>query len=248
MKTVSKPSWKSKVSKFIKKFFRVVGDCTGLLFEVIQQMVTTNLMFFNLMVRLSFLPSTICYLAFGLFAFTVIISGVQWYQLGVMVCNILGVSGGVTWLINIGAGTLGMVAGFIINYYELAPDMWKLDRSFAKAYVNLGIAPDFEPEEERAKNEKIVSNRLSNWYSHNHHSLKRNKWTCYTVETALNLIYLAASGGQFVNLVMFVISLGGPESSLSILAHTITLFGAVSHEIDKAKEAEEDAENQSVSF
>lgn len=240
MRTVNqKTSWKNKASKFIRKVFKVLGDCIHLAFEIIVNSMKSGVVFFSSTINLVFHPITTCLMALGVVVVVLSITVYQWWQLGILICKLFGYGQGIKSFIYVSAGVTGILTGILLNVFELAPDWWELSKDQAKAYSALGIIPDFEPEEEEKK-ENVIKKRLENWLSHDQHTMKRNKQFCYWLETVLQVIFLVLSGGSVTGLIVFLVSLKGPENSLKLLAHTVSLFSAVSREVDKNKETNED--------
>lgn len=213
-----------KVQNFVLKlfnFFKSIAKLLWLLFENAFQLIVFC---FGLLIKLLASPTTPCIVAIVSFGLVCSIAAAQWFQIGVWIGKLLGVSKG--W--GLGSGTLGILVGLGINIYQLAPNLWKLRRDIALAYQALDINPDYQVESP----ENVVE-RIQNWLSFDHSTLKKIRLITYSIETGIVLTYcFLATGLQFFSILQAAISLLLPEKCLELVSSTVSALGGVSEKIN----------------
>ncbi|BAY27551.1 hypothetical protein NIES2100_73760 [Calothrix sp. NIES-2100] len=213
----------------IRKIFSVLKALAKLAWLIIENASQLTVFCFSLLVKLLSSPTTPCLVAIVSFGAVCTVAASQWYAIGVWLGRLLGLSG--IW--GIGAGGLGVLLGTGLNIYQLAPQLWKLRRDIAEAYKTLGINPEHETE-----SHENVGERLQNWLSMDHGTLKGIRLATYAIETGLVVTYaFLATGLNFFAIVQAAISLILPEKCLELVSSTVAVLGAVS---DKVNSPEED--------
>lgn len=219
----------SKVFGFLRGIVRLIW----LIAENSMMLITFT---FSLLVKLLANPSATCVIAVIAFVAVSAIAAAQWAAIGIWLGNLFGISG----LWNIGAGTCGVLLGLGINIFQLSPQLWKLRRDVSIAYVALNV--DVESRESFANPEE----RLDNWLTLDHGTLKGARLISYAIETALVLSYaFLATGLNFYALIMAAISLLLPEKCLMLVSSTVSILGRVS---DKMNDPDPAGEPDHVSF
>ncbi|MCP6758356.1 MAG: hypothetical protein NHB32_06145 [Fischerella sp. CENA71] len=213
-----------KLQKLVVKIFAFFKELAKLIGLLIENAFQLTVYCFSLMIKLLSAPTTPCLVAILLFGLVCSIAAAQWFQIGVWLGNLLGISKG--W--GLGAGTLGVLLGLGINVYQLAPQLWKLRRDIAEAYKALDINPEHQPE-----SKENVPERLQNWLSFDHGTLKSIRLVTYALETGLVLAYcFLATGLQFFAILQAAISLLLPEKCLELVSATVAVLGGVSEKIN----------------
>jgi hypothetical protein len=226
-----KPAQKSFwnfLHKMINKAFRILREIAKLLWTLIENAARLTVFCFSLLVNLASSPTTPCIVAIFCFGAVCAIAASQWYQIGFWLGRLLGVSS--AW--GIGAGTAGVLLGVGLNIYQLAPQLWKLRKDIAEAYKALEINPEFQ-----AQSTENVNDRLNNWLSMDHGTLKGIRLATYSIETALVCSYcFLAAGLNFFAIVQAAISLILPEKCLELVSSTIAVLGGVSDKVNGVPE------------
>lgn len=221
---IGKKSFFAKVQSFVVKIFGFLKAAAKLLWLLTENAFQLTVYCFSLLVKLLASPTTPCLVAIACFGLVCSIAAAQWFQIGVWLGRMLGVSAG--W--GLGAGTLGVLLGLGINIYQLAPQLWKLRRDIAEAYKALDINPEHQPESKES-----VPERLQNWLSFDHGTLKAIRLVTYALETGIVLSYcFFATGFQFFAILQAAISLLLPEKCLELVSATVAVLGGVSEKIN----------------
>ncbi|KOP23482.1 hypothetical protein AMR41_26240 [Hapalosiphon sp. MRB220] len=213
-----------KVQGFVVKAFGFLKAAAKLLWLLTENAFQLTVYCFSLLVKLLASPTTPCLVAIACFGLVCSIAAAQWFQIGVWIGKLLGASQG--W--GLGAGTLGVLLGLGINVYQLAPQLWKLRRDIAEAYKALDINPEHQSE-----SKENVSERVQNWLSFDHGTLKGIRLATYALETGIVLSYcFLATGLQFFAILQAAISLLLPEKCLELVSATVAVLGGVSEKIN----------------
>lgn len=232
----AKPNPQKGILKFIGKvfdFLRAAAQVIWLLCENTMRLIT---FVFSLFVKLLATPNAP--IVTGILAFILVcfIAGGQWYEIGVWLGEMARLNG----IAGIGAGVCGVLLGMAINVYQLSPELWKISKSVAKAYVALGIKVD-ESFEFKAD---TPEGKIQDWLTADHSILKSARLASYAVETVLVVGYLFLHINPFtmglsslIYAAQGIISLLLPERILHFVSSSISVLGAVS---DKVYEQAED--------
>jgi hypothetical protein len=225
-----KPSFFVKIQKMIIKLFSILKEISKIVWIFIENAIQLLIFCFSLIIKLLASPSTPCLVAILLFGFVCSIAASQWFSIGVWLGKMLGVSEG--W--GFSAGILGMMLGLGINIYQLAPQLWKLRKDIARAYQSLDINP-----EHQAGSRENVGERLDNWLSFDHGTLKGIRLATYALETGIVLSYcFFATGLQFFAILQAAISLVLPEKCLELVSSTVSVLGQVSEKVNQPSESD----------
>lgn len=226
-----KPAQKSfwdKLHHWINKIFSFLKECALVIWRLIENASHLAIFCFSLLIKLAASPNTPCIIAIISFGAVVAVASHQWYEIGFWIGRMMGVSG----LWGIGAGTAGVLLGLGLNVYQLAPQLWKLRKDIAQAYQALSINTEF-----KADSPESVAERLGNWLSFDHGTLKGIRLATYAVETALVCGYLfLATGLNFFAIIQAGISLVLPEKCLELVSSTIGVLGGVSDHLNTPPE------------
>jgi hypothetical protein len=210
------------ISNLIKKVFQLLRYVIHVVWELVRNSMQLIVFLFSYIVKICSEPSTPCVLSIVLFGIVCTVAVSQWYQIGVWFGGVFGVSNA----FGLGAGSLGVLTGVIINSFQLAPQLWKIRKDIAQAYSDLNIKTDQEEDEPIN-----VKERMGDWLSYDHKTLKRTRLVTYAVETGLVLGYCFSSGLNFVAIIQAAISLFLPENCLGLVASTVSVLGQVSEHI-----------------
>lgn len=223
-------NWKEKISVFIGKIFDFIKLVIHGVWTFIENMMHLLTFFFTYFIRVLASPTTPCVVAILAFMLVIIVAANQWFAIGVWVASAMGVKGV---FYGLGSGIAGMLFGLGINVYQLAPQLWKLRRDFAKAYAAMNVNID------KDTSEASVEDKQADWYSYDHSTLKVGRLITYAVETALVLIYTAiAQKFAFLAILQAAVSLILPEKALEAVASTVSLLGEVSNRVADSETGE----------
>lgn len=216
---------------FINKIFGFLKVCIEVAFSIIKNAMTLLVYLFRYIVELLAHPTMPSVVAITFFAIFVAIAGYQWFGIGIWLFSLFGV--GSAW--GIGGGLFGLLLGFGINVYQLAPELWKLQPLIAKAYDDLSIDPEAELEDPSLKA------KLTHWLTYDHRTLKGMRLMSYGLETGLVLTYTALVGGfQFWAIFIAAASLLAPEWTLKGVAATTGVTRAVSDRVSQMQDDEDE--------
>lgn len=233
----SKKTWGDRISKLIGRLFGIVRTLIRFCWEAIEQCMYTIAFFFSLLLRVVANPSTPAVIAILFFIAVSAVAALQWWAIGVWLGSAFGMGGAIG---GISSGILGMLGGLGLNTWQIAPELWKLRRDVAKSYGQLGVDPEYDT------SESTLSDRILNWFSYDHQTLKRGRLIAYAIETGLVVAYCGlAQRFAFVSLVQAAISLFLPEKALAMIAASVSLLSEVNERINK--ETTEDAAGTSSS-
>ncbi len=227
-----KDKWYNRAGRFIVKavsrFFTLIKFVIRILWDIVSHVMSTITFFFSFFLKTVADPSFPSIVAIIFFSLVVIGTGIQWWQMGLWLGNALNFPG----LFGVEMGVVSLLFGVGVNTFQLAPQLWKLRRSFGKAFLNLNVDVEFEAPEEPS-----VKDRQLNWFSYDHKGMKVGRKLSYAVEACLIGVYVAiAQSFSLVGIASGAFSLLLPEQSIEILLHTLSLMNAVSEEIDKETE------------
>ncbi len=222
-----KKSFFNTVSKIIGKIFAFLRGLAHLIYQLIEQAFRLLTFCFNLLVKLASSPITPCVVAILAFLLVCSVATSQWFLIGQWLGKLMGITG--VW--GIGAGTAGVLLGIGINVYQLAPILWKIRQDIAKAYLQLGIDVENNP------NVNNPEEKLNEWLSADYGTLKAIRLVSYGLETALVIGYCyLATGLNFFAIIQAAISLLLPEKCLMLVSSTISVLGSVYEQINKEAE------------
>lgn len=212
------------LQSLIRKLFVILKEAAKLIWLLIENAAQLTVFCFSLLVKLLSAPTTPCLVSIILFGMVCTVAAAQWFAIGAWLGKLVGLSG----LWGIGAGSLGVMLGAGLNIYQLAPQLWKLRRDIAEAYKTLQINPEHQTESTENVNE-----RLSNWLSMDHGTLKGIRLATYAIETGLVVCYcFLATGLQFFAIVQAAVSLLLPEKCLGLVSATVAVLGTVSDKVN----------------
>jgi hypothetical protein len=216
---------------FINRLFGFLKACIEIVFSIIKNAMTLLVYLFRYIVELLAHPTMPSVVAITFFTIFVVIAGYQWYGIGVWLFQMFGLSE--AW--GIGGGLFGLLLGFGINVYQLAPELWKLQPLIAKAYSDLHIDPEAELEKPTLKE------KLTQWLTYDHGTLKGMRLMSYCIETGLVLTYTAIVGQfQFWAICVAAASLLAPEWTLKGVAATTGVTRAVSDRVSQMQDDEDE--------
>lgn len=226
----SKKNILASITNVIHKVFDFFKGAIFLIAFIVKNFMSLTVFFMRFLFGVLSEPTLPTIVISIFFALTVLAAGYQWWGIGVWLSSIFGL----TQVWGIAGGMLGLLFGFGINVFQLAPQLWKLDRSMAKAYDELDIDPEAQLDKPTLKE------KLKNWLSFDHKTLKGMRLTSYSIETGVVLTYLAFVGQfQFWAICLAASSLLLPEKTLEALAATIDVTQAVSRKM-REMQAHED--------
>lgn len=212
-------NWKEKITTFIKKIFGFGKLLLHLLSEFIHNSFSLTTYAIKILVEVLATADAVVFVAAILFGGVMLAAGYQWGQIGVWVAKALGFGGAIA---GIGAATAGILAGIGFNVYQLFPTLWRLKRKVAIAYAKNNIDP-------KATDLKDgVQERLQNWHTFSHRTLKRGRRLSYFVETCIQIIFWATVLSLSVNgMLMLIVTLVLPEVTIAILSAACDLSTAI---------------------
>lgn len=229
--TQSRGKRKNGILGFISKVFNILKAGIEIVFSILKNAMMLLVYFFRYVVELLAHPTMPSVIAISFFGIFVAIAAYQWAGIGVWLFSMFGLKG--AW--GIAGSSFGLLLGFGINVYQLAPELWKLQPEIAKAYSNMSIDPDAELDE------PTLQNKISNWLTYDHGTLKGMRLMSYCVETGLVLAYTAFVGGfEFWSIAVAAASLLAPEWTLKGVAATTGVTRAVADQLaEQVVEADE---------
>lgn len=234
----SKPKPSGKGGSFRNGFLRAIATVFNVLrvaieivFSILKNAISLLVYFFRFLVELLAHPTMPSFVAIVFFAIFAGVAGYQWWGIGAWILSWFGVPS--VW--GIAGGFFGLLLGFGINIYQLAPELWKLQPAMAKAYSDLKINPDAELES------PTLQNKIEQWLTYDHGTLKGMRQISYIAETGLVLTYTAFVGGfQFWAVLVAAASLLMPELTLKGVAATTGVTRAVSDRIHEMQSNEDE--------
>jgi hypothetical protein len=209
--------WHRNVIKFLRKvgialrsFFEIIGE----LWEEVMKSIT---FLFNVIVKRATSPITPIFFAIVLVLFVTILTLDQWWKIGVWIARLVNFNRSF-------GGFGGILFGLGINAFQLSPTLWKIRRDLTDAYKDMGVNTEYE-----AEAEETPQTLDRNWFSVNHRALKVLSAASYCVETALVIAYVGIVQKLAMKaLFQALISLRGPEETLKLASHTISILGTAS--------------------
>lgn len=221
---------KFKILGYVQKIFGVIRLVLEVVFSILRQVMTLIVFFAHYIVQTLSHPTMPAVVSILVFLAVVIITGLEWWSIGLWLMSMAGVSQA----FGLGGGMFGLFLGFGTNVFQLSPELWKLQPLLAKAYSDLKIDPD------AAAKEATLPSKLGNWLTHDHGTLKGMRLMSYCFETGLVVAYTAFAGGfAFGPIVQAAFSLLVPEWSLKGIAATTGVTRATA---DKINEYHDDAD------
>lgn len=216
-----KRSWYHAVSRAITWTFRVLRKIVELIAELIEHVLALIAKIFEVAAfffkspYVHYIASILIFIGLILFALH------QWFLIGDWFGKLLH---------SRGVGSfIGLGIGVALNLFQLSPSLWKLDFRVAQAYSKSGINPHFEPQEEESP-----SQRVNNWSSHGHRSLKTRSIVCYIVEWTLYLIYwVVALKLSLLGLVFGFVALVLPQWALTFALQTQEIMRKILQSFDE---------------
>lgn len=215
-----KINWYSGVVKWVKKIAAVIRDVISLIGELIQHVLDLITFTFSVAVKIGVNPVAPIICAIILFLLVVAVTLNQWWQIGAWLARITKTP--------VGLGIFsGLLFGIGINIFQLTPKLRKLSRAINRAYVRLGVNPDYESED--TDNPAQLE---QNWLSENHRKSKVWSAISYCAETALVVVFVfIAEKLAMLAIIQAIVSLILPEKTLDLASNTISLMGAVSRQV-----------------
>lgn len=232
----NKKDVKAGILGAISKLFGILRGLIEVVFSLIKNAMALLVFFFRFLVQTIAHPTMPSVIAIIFFLGSVGISVFQWVGIGRWLFTLFGVSTASFFGYQIAGGFFGLLLGFGINVYQMSPELWKLTPQVAKAYVGLSIDPEAELEK------PTLQNKLSQWLTYDHGTLKGLRLVSYTIETVLTLCYTVfASGLSFSSVMISAASLLLPEFTLKGVAAATGVTSAVSQKMqeEEAKNTEE---------
>ena len=221
----AKKSWVQVATMIIKRIFKWFRQLLSVLYEVLQEVLNTTVHLFSIALKFISSPSTPCLLSISIFGIVMVVTTAQWWGVGLWLGKLFGLGGSIG-ILSMSAGAAGMFLGLCLNIFQLSSEMWKISRQFAEYYAAKDIKVEMDSEDSEA--DKNVKNRLNNWLSHDHSTLKRFRSTTYILETGLMISYTLLANMNFWGLVLGGVSLIAPELTIKLVSATISLLGGAS--------------------
>ena len=100
--TKTREPWDERVSAIIDKIFRVIRSIWDILYKIIKQFIETVNYLVTLLTKLVTDPSATIFFCLGLLGIVTIVTGFQWWQVGVWIGQMFGVSTFLGWGMEIG--------------------------------------------------------------------------------------------------------------------------------------------------
>lgn len=215
-----KITWYSGVVKWVKKIAAVIRDVISLIGELIQHVLDLITFTFSVAVKIGVNPVAPIICAIILFLLVVAVTLNQWWEIGAWVARVVRIP------VSLGIFS-GLLFGIGINIFQLTPKLRKLSRAINRAYVRLGVNPDYDAED--TDNPRQLE---QNWFSENHRKSKVWSAISYCAETSLAVVYVfIAEKLAILAIIQAIVSLILPEKTLDLASNTISLMGAVSRQV-----------------
>ncbi|MEO0839065.1 MAG: hypothetical protein AAFS12_00155 [Cyanobacteria bacterium J06632_19] len=218
----AKPNWLQQVVRFIRIGFTKLRQALTVLLEIALEILNTAVYLFSIALKFISAPSTPCLLAIAVFGFVLTATTAQWWSMGLWWGRLLGIRS-FSYLWFQGLGGLGAFVGLCFNIFQLAPEMWRISRRFAQYYADREVDVNYESDEDQS-----VKNRLNNWLSEDHSTLKKYRKASFILEAILMIVYTLLGNLSFWGLVLGTASLIAPEQSIKLVSSTISLLGDAS--------------------
>lgn len=217
----AKPSWLQQAVRIVRLVFTKLRQALAVLGEILLEILNTAVYLFSIALKFISAPSTPCLMAIALFGLVLTFTTAQWVGMGAWWGKLLGISN-FNFLWFYGLSGLGGFVGLAINIFQLAPEMWKISRKFAKYYADKGVDVTYESADGE---DQTVIDRLKNWLSEDHATLKKYRKASIVIEAILMIVYTLLGNLSFWGLVLGTCSLCLPEASIKLVASTISLLG-----------------------
>lgn len=221
----------ASILNVVNKIFNVIRALIEILFSIIKNLMTVIVFFMRFLVEVIAHPTMPAVVAIIFFALVMVITGYQWWGIGVWLFSMFGL----TQVWGIAGGLFGILLGFGINVYQLSPELWKLQPLMAKAYQQLDIDPEADLDK------PTLQEKISKWLTFDHKTLKMMRLTSYSIETALVLTYTVFVGQlQFWSIALAAASLLLPEITLKGVAATTGVTHSVSDKMREMQSQEDE--------
>lgn len=223
MKTVQQDDWGYKVSQVVAKTFRIIKGIIRIFFELIIHILETLLYCYGLLINLLTHLNIVSAIVIILFTVVCVVAAFQWYEFGVIFGKFLGLRGAITgW----STGVLGMLVGTGINVLQISPELWKRRRKYAKSYVALNIDPNYDASSPTPKD------KVNNWLSYDHATLRKLRYFAYGLEFCLGLIYCGTvTKFALKSVAQAAISLVAPEKVFAVVCAAESLTQGVGEKL-----------------
>lgn len=206
------------VYKWTKIFFDQLIHTLHWIGEFLSELLRVSVHLFSLAITLITDPMMPCVASIAFVVVSVVLTGVQWWEVGSAIAVKLGID--TTWIIS--CITLG--TGALINYFQLAPNQWKIRKDVALGYKRHKIDTDYSP-----SNVDDVKEKVNNWGSVSHSGMKWWSRISYMVEGMMMLGGMFLRGFNTVNFLLGIGALFLPEISLKIASYVWGSLGAASN-------------------
>lgn len=217
-KAQHKEPWDKKAGKIIDKCGRAIRSLWDILYKIIKQFIETVNYLVTLVTNLIVEPTTTIFACLGMLMAVTLVTAYQWFEVGVWVGVVIGTTTFLGWTL----GVLGMIGGLFLNVEELSPELHKINEHLAKAFQGMGVKFDHTPQPDD------LEDRLSNWFSYDMAFAKKGRWVAYMVETAVVVVYVAATGLTVTSVATAFIALTCPELATKYLRSKVSLFATAS--------------------
>lgn len=228
MTKAHKEPWDKKAGAIIDKCGRAIRSLWDILYKITKQLIEIVNHAIALLTNLIVEPTTTIFFCVGMVAVVTVVTAYQWFEVGVWVGAMTGVSTVFGWTL----GTLGMIAGLGINIQELSPELHTINKHFAAALQYMGVKLDHTPKPTDLKD------RLDNWFSYLMAVARKGRYISYAVETAIVVVYVSSTGLTITSVVVAFVSLTFPELSIKYLRNNVLLFATASALANQEEEKE----------
>lgn len=225
----------SGIKNILAKFFQKVRLVIKFIFELIGNLLDAFVYGCGNVISLLASPRTLAAIAFVVFMITIGFTGYQWYQIGVGLLTPIFNNAGL-------AGTSGVLIGLGINLFQMAPNLWKINKNYAQAYKNMSIDnPNGEVDPELDKNSKSanLSKIIPKWLVSDHYQMRAWRRKSFFAEAFIQGLYVFVGGGfNIIGIVLAALTLYVPEKMLEIISGIINHVIHVNQEVEKQAEKE----------
>lgn len=235
-----KKTWVVGLINIVNKVFDILKKLLFILYIIVKQILAAFVFLVSIVIKLFVNPNAYCLAAIAVFGFVMVITSYQWVGVGRWAFGFFGI----TQVLGISVGVLGLCAGTFINLFQMAPELWKISRKFALYYQKNKINPEMDDDED---NDKSPVSRLASWASYNHKSLKHYRRASHFIEIGILITYTLATLSGLQGLVMGLIALICPEHSLKLVSNTIDLMAPVEAAQPQSYESSEEVEQEQYS-
>lgn len=217
-KAQHKEPWDKKAGTIIDKCGRAIRSLWDILYKIIKQLIETVNYLVTLLTNLIVEPTTTIFFCLGMLIVVTLVTAYQWFEVGVWVGTAIGTTTFLGWTL----GFFGMIGGLFLNIEELSPELHKINENLAAAFKNMGVKFDHTPQPDN------LEDRLKNWFSYDMAFAKKGRWISYLVETAIVVVYVAATGLTVTSVAVAFVALTCPELAIKYLRSKVSLFATAS--------------------